>query len=154
MEEMENTILERVLDIETPTSKIAKSMMSTRRINWDDNPNYLASTLGRRKARNYPELGLSATLPIYESFRIHPESVQWVTDPGEAGEPSLCLLSLLRRFRDQPQSLPFWIIAHLARSVELHRCSVFRCIFRPVWQVSVIRIAGSGKTNPSSTDLS
>ena len=48
---------------------------------WDANPNYLASTLGRRKARNYPELGLSTTLPIYESFRLHPESVQWVSDP-------------------------------------------------------------------------
>jgi glucose-6-phosphate isomerase, archaeal len=45
------------------------------------NPNYLASTLGQRKARNYPELGLSTTLPTYESFRLHPESVQWVSDP-------------------------------------------------------------------------
>jgi hypothetical protein len=45
-------------------------------INWDANPNYLASTLGRREARNYPELGLSTTLPIYESFRLHPEFVQ------------------------------------------------------------------------------
>jgi hypothetical protein len=43
---------------------------------WDANPNYLPSTLGRRKARNYPELGLSTTLPIYESFRLHSESVQ------------------------------------------------------------------------------
>lgn len=50
-------------------------------INWDANPNYLASTLGRRKARTYPELGLSTTLPIYESFRLHPESVQWVSEP-------------------------------------------------------------------------
>jgi len=50
-------------------------------IAWYANPNYLASTLGRRKARNYPELGLSTTLPIYESLRLHPESVQWVSDP-------------------------------------------------------------------------
>jgi glucose-6-phosphate isomerase len=50
-------------------------------IHWDANPNYLASTFERRKARNYPELGLSTTLPIYESFRLHPESVQWVSDP-------------------------------------------------------------------------
>ena len=50
-------------------------------IAWDANPNYLASTLGRRKARNYPELGLSTTLPIHESFRLHSESVQWASDP-------------------------------------------------------------------------
>jgi glucose-6-phosphate isomerase len=50
-------------------------------IAWDANPNYLSSKLGRRKARNYPELGLSTTLPIYESFRLQPESVQWVSDP-------------------------------------------------------------------------
>jgi len=50
-------------------------------INWDANPNYLASTLEQRKARDYPELRLSTTLPMYESFRLHPESVQWVSDP-------------------------------------------------------------------------
>ena len=48
---------------------------------WVANPNYLTSRLERRKARNYPELGLSSTLPIYESFRRHPKSVQWVSDP-------------------------------------------------------------------------
>jgi len=50
-------------------------------IDWNANPNYFASTLERRKARTYPELGLSITLPIYESFRLHPGSVQWVSDP-------------------------------------------------------------------------
>jgi glucose-6-phosphate isomerase, archaeal len=50
-------------------------------IGWDANPNYLASTLERRKARNCPERGLSTTLPTYESFRLHPESVQWVSTP-------------------------------------------------------------------------
>jgi hypothetical protein len=41
-------------------------------IDWDANPNYFASTLEQRKARTYPELGLSVTLPIYESFRLTP----------------------------------------------------------------------------------
>jgi glucose-6-phosphate isomerase, archaeal len=50
-------------------------------IDWAPNPNYFAFTLERGKARNYSELGLSTTLPIYESFRVHPESIQWVSDP-------------------------------------------------------------------------
>ncbi len=51
-------------------------------ISWEPNPTYLASKLECRKARAYPELGLSATVPIYEQFRRHPGSVQWVSDPA------------------------------------------------------------------------
>jgi glucose-6-phosphate isomerase len=51
-------------------------------ISWEPNPTYLLSKLECRKPRTYPELGLSATVPIYEHFRRHPGSVQWVSDPA------------------------------------------------------------------------
>ena len=54
-------------------------------MDWESNPNYSASTLERKKARAYPELGLSAEVPIYEQFRRDPESVQWVSEPATPG---------------------------------------------------------------------
>ncbi len=55
---------------------------SNAEIVWRPNPAYASSALESRKARTYPELGLSPTMPIYEHFRHNPESVQWVSDPG------------------------------------------------------------------------
>ena len=56
-------------------------------ISWEPNSTYSVSKLVCRKARTYPELGLSAVVSIYEQFRRHPDSVQWVSDPA-----SLCSL--------------------------------------------------------------
>ena len=55
-------------------------------IRWEANPNYLASKLQRKKARAYPELGLSSERPIYEALRGDPESIQWVSDPAKLRE--------------------------------------------------------------------
>jgi glucose-6-phosphate isomerase len=52
-------------------------------IRWEANPNYSVSQLQHRKARAYPELGLSSKMPIYEYFRRDPESIQWVSNPGK-----------------------------------------------------------------------
>jgi glucose-6-phosphate isomerase, archaeal len=51
-------------------------------IHWEANPRYLPSTFSPRSARPYPELGLSASVPLYEQFTCNPESVQWVSDPA------------------------------------------------------------------------
>jgi len=51
-------------------------------IHWEKNPRYAASSLAEHGARTYPELGLSASIPIYEQFVRNPEAVQWVSDPG------------------------------------------------------------------------
>ncbi|MGA2814293.1 MAG: glucose-6-phosphate isomerase family protein [Candidatus Acidiferrum sp.] len=51
-------------------------------IRWEANPNYLASELHTRKARPYPELGLSSEIPIYEYLHRDPEAIQWVSDPA------------------------------------------------------------------------
>jgi glucose-6-phosphate isomerase len=51
-------------------------------IYWQPNPRYGPSTLSRRIAREYPELGLSASIPVYEQFARNPESVKWVSDPA------------------------------------------------------------------------
>jgi glucose-6-phosphate isomerase len=49
---------------------------------WERNPSYSASTLKRRSARTYPELGISDSLPIYQLLRRDPKSIQWVSDPA------------------------------------------------------------------------
>ena len=54
---------------------------------------------------------------------------------------------------DQPQSFSFGVVAHCAGRVKVHRCPLFRSVCGPMWQAVVIRIAGSGKIHPSSTDL-
>lgn len=51
-------------------------------IHWEANPRYVASLLLQRSARSYAELGLSASVPVYEQFARNPESVQWVSDPA------------------------------------------------------------------------
>lgn len=51
-------------------------------ISWEANPAYLYSILERRKARAYPELGLSKTIPIYEYLRRDPDSIQWISNPA------------------------------------------------------------------------
>jgi glucose-6-phosphate isomerase len=51
-------------------------------ISWALNPSYLPSKLQSRRAREYSELGLSSSVPIYELFHRDPESVQWVSDPA------------------------------------------------------------------------
>lgn len=52
------------------------------KMSWARNPNYSFSRLEHRKARNYPELGISPAWPIYEHLREDPESIQWVSDPA------------------------------------------------------------------------
>lgn len=49
---------------------------------WERNRNYAPSTLQHRKARPYPELRLSSSLPIYQHLHADPESIQWVSDPA------------------------------------------------------------------------
>ena len=51
-------------------------------IRWEPNPRYAASPLVERRVRAYPELGISASIPIYEQFAQNPETVEWVSDPG------------------------------------------------------------------------
>lgn len=51
-------------------------------ITWEANPNYLISKLRQKKARCYPELGISQAVPAYEHIRENPWSLQWVSDPG------------------------------------------------------------------------
>jgi len=54
-------------------------------ISWVRNPAYSASRLECRKARSYPEFGLSSTRPIYEHLRHDPESIQWISNPARFG---------------------------------------------------------------------
>lgn len=51
-------------------------------IYWEANPRYRTSSLTRRGARVYPELGVSPAIPIYEQFAKDPASLQWVSDPS------------------------------------------------------------------------
>jgi glucose-6-phosphate isomerase len=57
-----------------------------RGIKWAPNPNYSASKLQSRKARAYPELGLSAEIPIYTYLHSAPDVIQWVSDPARFSE--------------------------------------------------------------------
>ena len=49
---------------------------------WQCNSTYEPSELARRRARPYPELGISDKLPIYEQFARDPSSMQWVSEPA------------------------------------------------------------------------
>lgn len=51
-------------------------------ISWEPNPRYSKSELISRSARDYRELGLSPSIPIYEHLCRDPESIQWVSDPA------------------------------------------------------------------------
>ena len=55
-------------------------------IEWEANPNYTASKVQLRKARAYPELGLSAEIPIYTHLDSAPDAIQWVSDPARFSE--------------------------------------------------------------------
>lgn len=50
-------------------------------LTWERNPSYSASNLQRRRAREYPELGLSSSMPIYEHLHQNPDSIRWVSNP-------------------------------------------------------------------------
>jgi hypothetical protein len=54
---------------------------------------------------------------------------------------------------DQPQSFSFRIVADIARRVKINGCAVFGRVCGPMRQAIVIRIPGSGKSHPGSTDL-
>jgi glucose-6-phosphate isomerase len=51
-------------------------------IEWEPNGSYRDSQLVRRKARQYPELPLAPSTPIYEQFARDPDSVQWISEPA------------------------------------------------------------------------
>ena len=53
-----------------------------RALTWQRNPRYSESELNHRQARDYPELGLLAGVPIYEQFARDPETVNWVSQPA------------------------------------------------------------------------
>jgi len=55
-------------------------------ITWEANPLYAPSKLRLRKARSYPELGVSPAIPIYQQFVNDPNSVQWVSEPGRLAD--------------------------------------------------------------------
>lgn len=55
-------------------------------LRWEANPAYRSSELVVRKARQYPELGVSSQLPIYEQFARNSESMQWVSEPTRYAE--------------------------------------------------------------------
>lgn len=55
-------------------------------VRWEANPRYRKSELAVRFAREYPELGLSAELPMYEQFARDPQSLQWVSQPARVAE--------------------------------------------------------------------
>jgi glucose-6-phosphate isomerase len=57
-------------------------LASNNEIRWEANPHYGPSQLQKKKARAYPEFGLSPRMPMYQLFHHDPESVQWVSDPA------------------------------------------------------------------------
>lgn len=50
-------------------------------IGWEANSYYSPSQLQTRNPRSYPELGLSAELPIYHYLHSNLEAIQWISDP-------------------------------------------------------------------------
>ena len=52
------------------------------RIDWERNRAYHDSQLVRRRPRDYSELGILASMPVYAQFVRDPESVQWVSEPA------------------------------------------------------------------------
>jgi glucose-6-phosphate isomerase len=50
-------------------------------IDWLQNPRYRNSSLKVHRARAYPELGLDATVPIYQQYQQNHETLQWVSEP-------------------------------------------------------------------------
>lgn len=52
------------------------------RMEWQANPRYTPSSLELRRARPYPELGLTPGMPIYRQFQADPERLQWISEPA------------------------------------------------------------------------
>src|SRR5713226_9431232 len=71
---------------------------------------------------------------------------------SSAGKPDVIVL-FHSGLCHQPQTFSFRIVAYFAGRVEEHGCPVFSRVCGPMRQTIVIRIAGSGKIHPSSTDL-
>ena len=59
---------------------------TSREIGWQPNPRYAPSRLQQHDARTYPELGLSASMTLYEQFVRDPESVMFVSNPQRASD--------------------------------------------------------------------
>jgi len=57
-------------------------LLRGQRIEWERNGRYRESRLVSRKARAYPEFGLSPTAPVYDQYLRDPECIQWVSDPA------------------------------------------------------------------------
>ena len=53
-----------------------------KQISWQPNPRYQSSNLTQHAAREYPELVVSGTMPIYQQFSQDPGSLQWISDPA------------------------------------------------------------------------
>jgi glucose-6-phosphate isomerase len=45
------------------------------------NANYVRREIEVRLARRYPELGLEASLPLYDHLPKKPDAIQWVSEP-------------------------------------------------------------------------
>ncbi len=56
------------------------------RLEWRPNPKYRKSQLVVGPPRDYRELGLDRSTPIYARFEQDPSSVQWVSEPGRVAE--------------------------------------------------------------------
>ncbi len=52
------------------------------RLEWQANPRYVRSELCLGPPRDYRELGLDRSVPIYEQFEADPSAVQWVSEPA------------------------------------------------------------------------
>lgn len=58
------------------------SLNSDGRLEWQANPRYVRSELCLGPPRDYRELGLDRSVPIYTQFEVNPSAVQWVSDPA------------------------------------------------------------------------
>lgn len=52
-------------------------------IRWERNESYFPNRLLTRGAREYSELGITSRQSIYHQFLNNPDSVQWVSEPGQ-----------------------------------------------------------------------
>lgn len=53
-------------------------------LRWKPNPAYGVSCLGKKQAREYPELDIGRDTPIYEQFSEEPNTFLWISDPSKA----------------------------------------------------------------------
>lgn len=52
------------------------------RLEWRPNPKYFRRKLCSGPSRDYRELGLDRSVPIYTQFATNPASVEWISEPG------------------------------------------------------------------------